>query len=451
MLNTSLEYKTAISAPSRMVRGRVEVFFDGDAQPPVSFQDDDIVYISLLEENSVDYSNPIGRVSSNEATVSFNNSNRYFTPSNINSPYYNKLRPKVRIRPYLSLEVADNVFEEVPLGTFRAGDWNAPSSSAEATIVCWDRLNEIMELDVPLIRVQKNATVKTMFEMLFAKLGLNNNEYNVDNSLSQVILRGWLEDNSVRSALNSLCVAGNCNVIVDRHNVIRVRPNVVNQAHVTTLNDETQIEFGDNPQRFLDTYSTVKVKYKIPFLKDRELLLRIDDLVLPTGDTILSPLTFTNGPVMTVEEMRLMNAKNTRIVDINYGAWTASITLNNAGVSEIVSLEIWGQPIGTVGAEHVVTSAGATFQKTITIENALIQSQDAANGFGSNLLQYVSDPTANFKFTLRGDPSIELNDVVKILDPADRIPDVNIIVTRHVLKYDGSLSAVIDGRRAPSV
>lgn len=451
MLNTSQAYRAAISAPSRMVRGRVEVFFDGDAQPPVSFIDDEIVYIDLLEEARVDYNNPIGRVSSNEVTVCFNNSHRYFTPSNTSSPYHGRLRPNLLVKPYLSLEIQEDVFEEIPLGSFRAGDWDAPSGSAEATIVCWDRLNELMDMEVPLIRVQKNTTVKNMFEILFSILNLNNAEYNVDNSLTQHILRGWFQDNSVRGALNSLCVAGNCNVVVDRYNVIQVRPNVKQEEPVATFNDETQIISGDNPQRFLDIYSTVRVKYKVPFLKDRELLLRLDELVLPSGTTTLSPLTFTNGPVMTVEELRLLNAKNARIVDISYGAWTTSITLSNIGPSEIVTLEIWGQPIGTVGAEYVATIQNPTFQKVISIESSLIQSQDAAHAFANGLLEYVSDPTANFKFELRGDPSIELNDVVKMLDPADRIPDVNIIVTRHALRYDGALSAIIEGRRAPSV
>src|SRR5690606_31825461 len=117
------------------------------------------------------FGHPIGYVSANELSLTLNNSDRAFTPTNKESPFYGKLRPGIRVEAFIELEIVENEFESVPLGIFwTAGDWTATSSSVEASIKCYDRLSEIRDRDMPMLRVARHTTVKEMFETLFEAL-----------------------------------------------------------------------------------------------------------------------------------------------------------------------------------------------------------------------------------------------------------------------------------------
>ncbi|OPX88126.1 MAG: hypothetical protein A4E53_02143 [Pelotomaculum sp. PtaB.Bin104] len=449
MITVTPQFTAAINADTRYIKPRVEFYFDGDGNPPVVFDEDEITSINLLEESRAESGNPIGLVSANEVTISLNNSSRVFTPTNTSSPYYDKLRPKVKVKPYLRVRTATDpeVWEEIPLGVFRTGDWSAQASSIEATVTCYDRLYDLVEKDIPMIPVKKDTTVKAMFEALFSALGLAPVEYDVDASLTQAIGRGWFDNNKVRDGLNALAVAGNCDVTMSRYDIVRVRPNVVSGDAVAIFTDDNQIVSGDNPQRYLETYSAVKVKYRVPFTKASDVVLKIEDLTIQTGTTTLTPLSFTTGPVMTINQVKLTGAVNSKVTDISHGAWTMTVVIENTGVAETVTLEVFSQAIDAVGAEYTETDPGALFDKTLTIENSLIQSEAAAQAYAQGLLNYVKDPSATFSFNIRGNPAIELIDILRVLDPADKIPDVKVVPTRLQLQYDGALSGQMEARK----
>lgn len=449
MIAVSDNFKTAIDADKRKIVPKVEVFFDGDTQPPTVFEGDDIVSIRLLEESKADSGNPLGLVSANEVTISLSNAARAFTPSNTGSPYYGKLRPKVKIKPYLGLRLPDGSYEYVPLGVFRTGDWNAPSTGLEATVTCYDRIYDLMEKDIPMIPVMKDTTVKAMFEALFSALGLTPDEYDVDESLTQSISRGWFENNKVRDGLNALAVAGNCNITISRTDVVRVRPNNPSGAvPVATMTDGNQILTGENPQKYLDTYSTVRVKYRVPYLRASEVVLKVEGLGFNPGNIVLTPLYFSAGPVMGIEQIKITGGENISVSEVSCGAWSMAMTVTNSGeIVEFVTIEVWGRIIDTVGAEHEETDPEAVFTKTLTIESSMIQGEAAASAYASNLLAFVKDPQATFQFQVRGNPAIELYDPVRFIDPSDKIDGVTAAPTRISLEYDGALSGSIVARK----
>jgi len=450
MIPVSDAYKTAVNADQRYIVPKVLVYFDGDAAVPVEFDGDSIVSIAFLEESKADTDNPLGAVSSNEITISLDNSTRAFTSTNTSSPYYGKLRPKIKIKPYLRVrtEIDPAAWEEIPLGVFRTGDWAVPSTSLEATVTCYDRLYELAEKDIPMIPVKKDTTVKAMFEALFAALGLAPTDYDVDASLTQAIGKGWFDNNQVRDGLNALAVAGNCSVSMNRLDVVRVRPNVSTGAAVATMTDHNQIASGENPQKYLDTYSAVTIKYKIPYLKDSAVMLKIEEVAIPPGETVFEPLTFSSGPVMAIDYVLLQGANECEIKDIKNGAWTMGITIENTSEEDkTATLEVWGRVIDLVGAEYTATDPEASFDKTLNIENNLIQNEAAAASYAESLLDYVKDPNANFAFEVRGNPAIELIDVINIQNPSDKIDNVNVRPVRITLDFDGALSGTIEARK----
>jgi antitoxin component of MazEF toxin-antitoxin module len=451
MIPVSDAYRTAVNADERSHVARVLVYFDGDNNPPVVFEDEGITKISLLEEAHAESGNPLGAVSSNELTLGFDNSARIFTPTNQDSPYFGKLKPNVLIRAYLGLETSAGVFEYVPLGVFRTGDWSAPSGSVEATVTCYDRLYELGEKDVPMLPVRRNTTIYKMFEALFKALGLDSgDDYEIDISLNQRIVLGWLPKGKVREALQVLAVAGNCNIISNRYGQIAVRSNFTSGEPVTILTDNDQIITAENPQRYLDTYSVVKVAYKLPYLKKSASLLKIESLTVPQGGITLQEIEFTSGPVAVVDQVRLIGARNARVGDIQFGAWSITIQITNTGPDETVTLDVTGRTVDMINSAYAAEDApsiAAFGRKELSIDNVLIQSLSVAKEYATSLLFYVKDPAVKFSLNIRGDPSLEVGDIINLQDTTDKIGTINAVPIRFTLDYDGALSAQAEARK----
>jgi len=446
MLTVSNDYKTAVNADSRRWIPKIEVYFDGINQPPVIFNGDDIIDCTFLEEATAESDNPLGSVSANEVTISFNNSTRAFTPTNILSPYYGKLKPNVLVKPYLGLELPDTTYEYIPLGVFRTGDWGSPSGTVEATVTCFDKLYEIGDKEVPMLPVKQNTTIGELFVLLFNALGITS--YTVDESLNQVISIGWLSKGKVRDALQSLAVAGNCNVMADRYGAIRVQSNLSAGSSVVTFTDSNQIFSAENPQKYLDTYSVVKVNYKLPYLKAKDTILRVENVSIPNGGVTLQ-YEFSSGPIANVEKVKI-NGVTSTISQVDYGAWDISIQISNAGSAENVTVEVTGQAVASITSAYTIQDDTAVAQfgiKEIPIDNDLIQSEVVAQAYATGLLSYVKDPLVNFTISCRGNPAVEVCDVITIQDDTDKIGTVDVIPIRINLNYDGALDCTIEARK----
>ena len=450
MISVSPTYRNAINADERRIKPKVLVYFDGDGQPPVEFNEDTVVNISLLEEAQAESDNPLGLVSANEVTISFDNSSRDFTPTNSASPYYGKLRPNILVKPYLGLETSPGVFEYVPLGVFRTGDWSAPSESVEAIVSGNDKLYEVGNKDVPTLLVQTNITVAGMFKLLFQALGLAPDQYEIDASLAQQIAIGWFPKGKVRDALQALSIAGNCSVSANRYGVIRVKNNFKSGSAAAVLTDTDQIVIAENPQRYLDTYNTVTIYHKLPYLKISSSLIKIDSITIPNGGFIFQDLEFSSGPVAIIDQVSLVGAKNAVVDSIEYGAWTITLSVSNPGPAETVTLEMLGQTVETLNSAYTIADdalAAEWGKKELKIDNQLIQDKEAAKLYAQSFLWLLKDPYMNFSLDIRGDPSIEVTDIIQIQDPIDKIGNVDVAPIRFSLDYDGGLSARMEARK----
>lgn len=450
MIPVSDAYKSAINADVRNIKPRVLVYFDGDSQPPAEFDEDTVVDIHLLEEVHAESDNPLGLVSANEVTISFDNSGRDFTPTNSASPYYNKLRPNILVKPYLGVEITPGDFEYVPLGVFRTGDWAAPSESVEATVACYDKLYEIGNKDIPMLPVQTNTTIAEMFKLLFQVLNLTPDQYEIDISLNQPIQVGWFPKGKVRDALQTLAIAGNCNISANRYGVIEVKNNFKSGNAVAILTDNNQIIAAENPQKYLDTYNKVSILYKTPYLKKSDSLLKIDSIVIPNGGITLEKIAFSSGPVVLIEQIKLIGAKNSVITAIEYGAWEITLQIANPDITETVTLEVIGKAVDTISSSCTIQDndlINAWGLRELKIDNWLIQDKNVAKSYAESLLWLIKDPHANFSVEIRGDPAIEVNDIIQIQDPTDKIGTIDVVPIRLSLDYDGGLSARMEARK----
>jgi len=73
-----------------------------------TYEDDDIIFIHLLEEREVSHGSlPVGNISSNEIYIELNNVSRKFDAGNTASPLHNLLKPNRRIKAWLGVEIEE--------------------------------------------------------------------------------------------------------------------------------------------------------------------------------------------------------------------------------------------------------------------------------------------------------------------------------------------------------
>ena len=455
MLSVSGDFLTATSAPVREWQAELKFYFDGESNPPVVFEDDRIVDFDLLEESAEESRNPFGFVSSNELAMTLVNDDRVFTPTNTASPYYGKLKPNVKVEAELKLKVDDDpvTWESVPLGTFRTGDWDAPSENVHASVVGHDRLYSLGEKELDLVRVQSDLTLYDMWVNLFTFLGLSASDYEVDATLTQVIEIGWYPKGRAKEAMQQMAQGGGCYVYVDRNNKIQVVNARASSASVVTLTDQDQIMDIRVPQKHQDMRSAVEVSFIRPTLGESKEILRVDDIELPSGTTTFE-FEFSDGPVALLEQVSVLKGTNITIDSIHYGTWGCRITItapDSEGdpILQIISIAARGQVVDKGAAAVRVVNAPVEAEigeEIFTLETNYIQSAEDATDFANALLALVSDPAPFVNVLIRANPALELSDTVTIDDPSDKVPTVETVIRKSTLRYmgglDGELSTI---------
>jgi len=446
----SQDYRDAIQADVRQFVPRVEIFFDGEGEPPLVLNGDEVIAISMLEEAKSDEQVAAGFVTSNEMRLVMENSDRRFSPVNKASPYYDKIRPAVKIKPYLGIVLPDDSVEELPLGVFWTDDWQAPAGSLEATAVCYDRLYDLMAQDVPMLPVMPNTTIGEMFARLFRALGLEDEEFMIGPRLDIPVRLGWFPRGKVGQALNLLSVAGSCSVVANRVGVIEVRSTFGLGLPTVSWTDNDMVISTHNPQKYREVFSCVSIEYAIPYVDESDEVLRINRFELPNGVTRFDNVAFRQSPVANVESVEIIGTTEAYINDFEYGATSMNLEIVNPDEAHEVEIRVTGRPVGV--NESVLSledpEAVAEFgKKTLEIENFLIQSRRLARTYARAFVEYVKNPRTTFDIESRGDPSIGVNDYVQIVNPSDKIDTAVVVRPMRInLDFDGALRARIDAR-----
>ena len=126
---------SAYNNRSRRVYYKVDVFFNGRTEPPLEITRDNYLISSSLLEEATAGDTPFNNVSSNEVSFVLDNPKRIFNPTNMSSPYYNKMHRGVPVSVSIRCSEDD---EWSPLGDFYVTDWQATSTTA--TVVADDVL-----------------------------------------------------------------------------------------------------------------------------------------------------------------------------------------------------------------------------------------------------------------------------------------------------------------------
>ncbi len=459
------------------------------------YEGDDILMIHLLEEREVSQGSlPIGNISANEIDIRLDNSTRKFDAGNIASPLYQMLKANRRIRAWLGVKPSsfETVFlqgatfpaeldvegeiEYVPLGTFWSGDWSVPENGVYAHVAGRDRMEMLRNSDYSTSFVQQGKSLYSITQTILTDAGLEAGEYWIDTSLqSHIIPYAYFTPQSHREALRKIAEACLGQVYCDRNGIIRIE----GSSYLTTENKEEYCFVQGTPfpakGEQIDAYGIGTDDYydKNNPVKWSEIANYIEVETQPLSPDIIQEVYRSSGPEgieagetksMTVfyNESPCINSVATlenavagaEITNAKYYAWGAYITIYspNKGTYE---LKVTGKPLRVMNKEKAIAMDNGSITDNGKIVysfpvNHLVQTKAQAQTIANALLNSFKNPRRDIEISWRGNPALELGDVITVPDFQREGIDKRgyYFVTKQELEYDGALRAKLEGRRA---
>lgn len=416
--------------PTRRILGKLDIFFDGYENEPITIDMSNyLIDYQIVEEASAEDKNPLGAISANELTFTLTNFNSIFSPSNVNGPYYGKIKTGVMVKPYIKPD--DAIIDWTPLGVYFVSDWSSKMNSAVAFVTCCDVIQDLLLSPMPDLDVKLNVTFTNYIKYVLSMYGFANAE--VDETLNVLLPYGFIAYDKTPDILQAIVEASMSILVTTRLGSLAVKK-LHRRTPIATFTDSNQLIAVDVEQSIIKTYNGVKLTYVIPQLsEDREVLV-VDSLGIPTGTTAHNLIKYSK-PVFNISAVAISG--NVPSVIEKYTSTNFGITLVtrlDAEESTSSKLSVTGKNIDLVEQE---LNDGLT--NMLEIYNPYIQVSNYADNYKASLTNFVNADIPVLELTVRGNPDITIGDTVEVHSDKYKIDFVGI-VKRTVLKYSGSLT-----------
>jgi len=415
-----------------------------------TYEDDDIISINFLEEKETSHGSiPVGNITSEEIEVVLNNETRQFDEGNKGSPLYGRLKPNRRIQAWIGPED-----EMIPLGVQWSRGWKAPDDGVTATVRGRGRLDRLASTEYKTSPVFVDVDLYDLAEAVFMDAGLKVGQYWIDPYFKTVIVPyAWFDTQSHRDALRIIAEAGLGQVFCNRYGVIRVE----GPDYTVGIEDAYRITSADyfkksNPSREGKVANRIIVETQpLTVASATEEIYRSTTPIPITTDEVKEiTVRYNTYPCVAVSSTFSGPAV---LEDYTAYAWGHVIKIKGTGNGEITNLVTYGKPLTVENREVVTKEDAESISDNGPLEytmpkNPLIQTREIAELICDKLLAFYKDPRSEVKTAWRGDPSLELGDVIVTQDyTRGDGEDGYYRITRQEIDYDGGLRADLEGRR----
>ena len=441
-----------------------------------TYEGEDIISINLLEEKEIDTGLPVGHISSNEISIKLHNIDRKFDVGNKQSPVYQLLKPNRRVRPWLGVKYDNDEMEWVPLGLFwTLNDWRANEAELSAQVSARDRLELLRRSKYSTSTVQQNKSLYDLAENILQDAGLTAEQYWIDDELKDfVIPYAYFNEQEHREALRKIAEACLGQVYCDREGVIRIEgPSymenlLAGETGTYFLEGEFPAEiqvikaYGigpedyfrkDNPPKTDGVANHIEVETQ-PLVVDemKEVYKSNEPILIKAGETKIMTVRYNETPCIEATASLVDAPAGCAIQDVQYYAWGADVTVYSPN-SGTFTLVIEAKPLKVVNKEKVIAKDDASIAENglLTYKfpaNPLVQTTAMAQDIANRLLNMFKDPRRDLELEWRGNPALQLNDIVIVPDYKDERGYFYVI--KNELEFTGALRARLSGRRIGS-
>lgn len=435
-----------------------------------TYEGEDIMSINLIEEKETSQGSlPVGNISSNEIEIKLNNENREFDAGNSKSDLYGLIKPNRRIKAWIGTKS-----QLVPLGTFWTKDWDVPEDDVIAKTIGRDRLDRLRDNEYSTSKVEVNKTIHQIAEIILEDAGLNSSQYWLDDELKEyTIPYAYFKPITHREALRQLATACLGQVYCDRQGVIRFEgPSfTLNRVDEIKTLAFLQAEFPaesevidsygiagddyfskDNPSKQSDIANHITVETQpLKIDEEQEIYSSNESMNIKANEKKIVTIQFNKVPCMNV----VINTTGVgEILESKIYSWGAEVTVNSDIDGEF-NIIASGKPLKIANKDNIVLKEEESIIENGIIRykmpsNHLIQNRSIAEVIADRLLTYYKDPKRDLKMDWRGNPALELGDVITVNDyPRGEVREKGYYyITKQELEFSGYLRAKLEGRRA---
>lgn len=434
----------AFNSDVRCIDVQLKIYFDNE--PLIVNKDNYLISFDLLEELSSDSSTPFGSISSNELYFSLFNSNDIFTPTNENGPYYGKIETNAKVE--ISVREEMNETDWVKMGTFYVYDWECDQGSSCVSVTCNDKMQQLLNLPMPVYMVSQDISVKSFLTDLFTIIGLKKSEYNIDDNLSKQMLKyAYPLYGNLGVTLSDIAATQLCYIYVDRNEVLQVKSIKTITDPVTTFSDDNQITECKVKQSLLQEYSQVKVTYCTKSITDNVEMINLKEQTVQGGLNEFNNLIIEKGPMFLPAHCVIEATEDAYVSDIEYTPWDISLIVNNTiNKSQNIELFIYGSLINTDVKSYVVTSVDHLVTRMgelpLEITGEYMDNEVHATMVKDLMLGYISNPTPMIELHTRGNPGVQIGDVIEIDNTTNKVHK-DVVVIRQDFKFEDGLECTM--------
>lgn len=431
--------------------GENATIVEGGAVTKVCFGMYDLISMSGTEEvNSPGHS--IGIISANDVSITLIDPEGMFVMSNLQSPFYNLMKPKIRLQPFVGIAVDStpvDTYEMIPLGVFRSNDWASQNNAIQFTVEGTDRMNEYNKVSSPKFLPAQNMTLEEYVISVDDYCNLN---ATIDPIRVSSPYLCYSLTKKLRDLLQEIAEALPGTIYIDRLNAVRIRPFdfATDSTPVDTWSDDDSIIEVINPQQFSTCYSSIKIRQRNIKTTSNQRVVFLETVVLNSEFLTLVNIPFMQS-VLYIEAIKIFGSEQVEFVSIDANPVEYTMLLQNNGLQEeTVKIEITAcvfneNPIDTVYLEPIYSTL---YEKELLIDNPLMQVRAECADYANHLFDILANPTSEYEVNVRWDPSIELLDQVTLNDPSEKVDNIQCVILRQDWVFEGNLTAIVSGKRA---
>ena len=425
---------TYFDEDSRQITARLDIYFDGFENEPVSiYPSNYLVDMEITEEAGAETKNPLGAISANELSFTLTNFDNIFSPTNTAGPYYSKITTGVMVKAWLKPDEA-SITNWIPMGVFFVINWQCKMNSELANVLCTDTMQELLLAPIPDLDVKLNQSFAAYFIYVLHEYGFINAQ--VDVTLVDILPYGFISSDNSAEFLQSLVEASISSLIASRYGIITVKK-ITRDTPVATFTDADQLMTVDVEQSILKTYNGVRLGYVLPQLSEDEEVLVVESMSVPAGRTTHNAIRYSE-PVFSISAVTLSGSTVAEVETYTSTNFSINVTTNLDGTdSASLRLSVTGKNIDLVEQE-----LSDNLTNMLDVSNAHIQTSVYAEEYKDRLATFVSSEIPILSTNIRGNPLIEVGDTVQLNSDTYEITFTGI-VKRMTFKYNGALSCTM--------
>lgn len=283
----------------------VRLVIEADGVEPYDISSDTSIYSDnrrFIENSSADAaennsSNPFGLCGSRGYNFTIVDIDDYLSPTNTESPYYNKIKNGSKVLVYIEdTEAEDEEHRWKPDGTYYitniSGSFNNGMYQS-ISLSCRDKLDNIGSKNNPKIPCYRNIKVEDFLNIIFSSIGLVKDlDWKINSSIgSKVLVYGITVGDKIRETLNALAQYLQVRMVMDRSNVLRI------EYATGTYGNDYELPYDlvsslNNIYVSSTNYKDVVVNYNVDGYKVEDILLNDNSYQLKAGDNLIEDIKF---------------------------------------------------------------------------------------------------------------------------------------------------------------